>query len=71
MHHYNRDFITHFRLGNMFFSNMFYKVNICDFVKKCNKSSFDEQKYILQLILMFMSSLNMKASNNFIKTFVN
>ena len=41
-------FITHLRLGNMVYSNIFNKVSICNFVKKkYNISSSNEQKCIL------------------------
>ena len=41
-------FITYLRLGNKVYSNMHYKVIICNFVK-CNISNSDEQKYISQM----------------------
>ena len=33
----------------MAYSNILFKVSICNFVKKCNISNSNEQKYILQM----------------------
>ena len=43
-------FNKHLRLGNMAYFNIFYKVSICNFIKKCHISSSDDQKYILQML---------------------